>query len=605
MVVRFGATDYVVCIIMLLISASIGFYYRFTGGRQSTKLEYLLAGRNMSFVPVAFSLLASFMSAITLMGVTTENYMYGTQFVVINLAYGIATPVAAYLFLPTFFNLQEYTVYQYLEYRFGSSTRVVCSVTFTLMMVLYAGIVLYAPAQALSAVSGLDIVFSLITIGLVCTLYSSLGGMKAVLITDVFQTVLMFAAVFLVVIVGSRSVGGLSEVFRIAQEGGRLQLFDLSLDPRRHATLWTQLVGGFFLYLSLYAVSQAQVQRLLSVGSLRRSQMALWLQWPILTSLSLTTSLAGLVIYANYRGCDPLLAGRITKRDQLLPYFVMDKVGHITGLPGLFLAGIFSGSLSTVSSAVNSIAAICIQDFIRPLSCWQRVSTVRMELVVTKLCSYTFGVLFVLLAYALSMFESKLLQMSLAVFGAVGGPLLAVFSMGMFTTSANQKGVLCGLFCGLLTTFVLQLAPLFFPNLSQSSGALPVSDAFCLNTTSATLSTISGNYSASSLSPNPYANVEYTWYQSIFSVSFMWMSLLGFSVCYTVGMVMSVCCRCCENSPEGVRVVYLDSSLLSPPLARLYFRLGWLPRCSNSGFDNLGQAAFSPTHDGVELQTKL
>lgn len=159
MVVRFGATDYVVCIIMLLISASIGFYYRFTGGRQSTKLEYLLAGRNMSFVPVAFSLLASFMSAITLMGVTTENYMYGTQFVVINLAYGIATPVAAYLFLPTFFNLQEYTVYQYLEYRFGSSTRVVCSVTFTLMMVLYAGIVLYAPAQALSAVSGLDIVF--------------------------------------------------------------------------------------------------------------------------------------------------------------------------------------------------------------------------------------------------------------------------------------------------------------------------------------------------------------------------------------------------------------------------------------------------------------
>lgn len=126
--------DYIILSILLLISASIGVYYRFSGGRQRTtkvnfnyfcKLhqllsifvsqEYLLADRNMSFIPVAFSLMASFMSSITLLGVSSENYLYGTQFVVINLAYIIGTPLAAYFYLPVFYKLQNASVYKVLK----------------------------------------------------------------------------------------------------------------------------------------------------------------------------------------------------------------------------------------------------------------------------------------------------------------------------------------------------------------------------------------------------------------------------------------------------------------------------------------------------------
>ena len=121
------------------------------------------------------------------------------------------------------------------------------------------------------------------------------------------------------------------------------------------------------MYLSLYAVNQAQVQRLLSVKSLPRAQMALWLQLLILFVLSFSMMTAGLVMYAYFRGCDPVKSQQIGSGDQLLPLFVMRTMSDVPGLPGLFVAGILSGSLSTVSSAINSLAAVTIEDYVRPL----------------------------------------------------------------------------------------------------------------------------------------------------------------------------------------------------------------------------------------------
>ena len=148
----------------------------------------------------------------------------------------------------------------------------------------------------------------------------------------------MFAAIFAVIIRGSLAVGGVREVLRIAADRGRLQFFNVSADPTVRHTLWTQLIGGMFVYCSIYAVNQvqrtedilhmaiyerlttnitqAQVQRLLTLGTLRRSQLSLWVSWPILTLLSLSTSLAGLTVFAYYKDCDPVAEGRILKGDQ-------------------------------------------------------------------------------------------------------------------------------------------------------------------------------------------------------------------------------------------------------------------------------------------------
>ncbi|KAL7723856.1 hypothetical protein ACLKA6_016066 [Drosophila palustris] len=135
-----------------------------------------------------------------------------------------------------------------------------------MQMILYMGIALYAPALALQAVTGIPKGMAILVLGLVCTFYSTLGGLKAVLITDVFQSFLMFAAIFAVIAVSAIKAGGLGTIWEVARERERLKFFEFSVDPTVRHTWWNLIIGGMVTYLSLYGVNQTQVQRLLSVG---------------------------------------------------------------------------------------------------------------------------------------------------------------------------------------------------------------------------------------------------------------------------------------------------------------------------------------------------
>jgi len=137
--------------------------------------------------------------------------MYGTQFVVINISYGLATPIAAYLYLPVFYKLQATSAYEYLEKRFGQSTRIAASLAYSIQMILYVGIVLFAPALALEVVTGMSHKLAILVIGCTVIFYCCIGGMRAVLLTDVFQSILMFVAIFLIIGSGIYYAGGVSE----------------------------------------------------------------------------------------------------------------------------------------------------------------------------------------------------------------------------------------------------------------------------------------------------------------------------------------------------------------------------------------------------------
>jgi len=182
-----GVLDRVVFVAMLIMSASIGVYYRLTGGKQKTTEEYMLGDKNQSIVPVAFSLMASFVSAIFMFGLSAEVFYRGTQFSIIFIAYTLATPVIGYVYLPVFFKQGNLSLYEYLEKRFGRSTRVATSLAFSIQMILYMSIVMYVPALTLEAVTGVPLTASIAIVGIVCVFYSTIGGIKAVIVTDVFQ----------------------------------------------------------------------------------------------------------------------------------------------------------------------------------------------------------------------------------------------------------------------------------------------------------------------------------------------------------------------------------------------------------------------------------
>ncbi|KAJ9601324.1 hypothetical protein L9F63_000546, partial [Diploptera punctata] len=532
---KFGTWDYVVLALMLVVSAGIGVYYRFTGGRQRTTQEYLLGDRSLSVFPVAVSLMASFMSAITLLGVSSENYSYGTQFIVINFSYGIATPIAAYLYLPVFFKLQATSAYHYLELRFGQVTRLAASFAFSLQMILYMGIVLYAPALALEAVTGLPKTIAVVSIGVVCTFYSTIGGMKAVIITDVFQSLLMFAAVWLIVIKGSIDAGGVLEVWRIAVEGNRVELDNFDPDPTVRHTWWGLVIGGCFTYLSLYAVNQTQVQRLLTLRHLKKSQRALWVSWPVLTLLSLSTSFSGLCIYAFYHKCDPKESGQISAYDQLMPLYVVDTMRHMPGLSGLFVAGIFSGSLSTVSSAVNSLAAVTLEDYLKPL--YARIyGTALPESrggLFSKILALLYGILCLGIAFAAEHLGG-VLQASLSIFGVVGGPLFGLFTLGMFFPSANQLGAVSGLSVGLAIALWVG-----FGGPKPAPHMLPMSTEGC-PADSNNVTTVVGDEN-----PDDYF--------ILYKISYMWYVVIGFLITLLVGLVISHIANSLRKVPAAGR----------------------------------------------------
>lgn len=571
----FGTADYAVFITVLVASAAVGLYYRLTGGRQRTTSEYLLADKNMSVIPVAFSLMASFMSAVTLLGVPAENYMYGTQFVLINLSYIFGTFIAAFLYLPVFFNLQTTSVYEYLQLRFGKPTRIVASISFITQMILYMSIVLYAPALALNAVTGFSKWASILSVGFVCTFYSTIGGMKAVLWTDLLQSFLMFAAIFTVIIRGLCDQG-FSTIWQIAEEGQRIQFFNWSPDPTVRHTFWTQMLGGIFTYTSLYGVNQAQVQRLLTVKSLPKSQVALFLNWPVLTLLSLTSSFSGLVVYSKYYDCDPLKSNRISSIDQLLPLFVVDYLSHLPGLNGLFVSGILSGALSTVSSAVNSLAAVVVEDFIRPC-CPSKHKNDKIFARWSKGLALGFGLACIALTYLVEQLGG-ILQASLTIFGIIGGPLLGLFSLGMFCYRCNQTSALIGYACSIILSFYIGLgafiAKPYIPKLPQlvEGCTLPNDTSLLLTLNMSYITPKFSNIYSSTNSPwnndgnftTTATSLDIDKNQDIpypYLISYMWYAPIGFFTVIIVGIIVSFF----TGPPD-----YLNPELLSPPFAYLY-----------------------------------
>ncbi|XP_041952256.1 solute carrier family 5 member 6a isoform X2 [Alosa alosa] len=485
---HFTTLDYVIFVILLVASTGIGLFYAFSGGRQRTTQEFLLADRSMSCFPVSLSLLATFQSAVAILGAPSEVYTHGTQYWFLGCSYFLGLLIPAHIFIPVFYRLRLSSAYEYLELRFNKTVRICGTVTFIFQMVIYMGVVLYAPALALNAVTGFDLWGAVLAMGLVCTLYTTLGGLKAVIWTDVFQTIVMFAGQLAVIIVGTHQAGGITEVWRKAQNGNRISGLDLNPDPLERHTFWTLSVGGIFLMLALYGVNQAQVQRYLSSRTEQEAVMSCYVVFPCQQIVLTLGCLMGLVMYARYGEDSPLDKGYVQTNDQMVLYFVMDVLRDLPGLPGLFVACLFSGALSTISSAFNSLATVTMEDLIKPYFPAMKESRATL---LSKGLALGFGMVCLAMAYIASLMGS-VLQAALSIFGMVGGPLLGVFCLGMFFPWANSVGALVGLVAGLVMAFWIGIGS-FVTRLSVPD-TLPAVNTTAIpsisNTTTATMMTI-------------------------------------------------------------------------------------------------------------------
>ncbi|XP_077400906.1 sodium-coupled monocarboxylate transporter 1 isoform X4 [Vanacampus margaritifer] len=431
----FAAADYVVFAFMLAVSAAIGVYYAWTDRALKSSDDFLTGGRRLTALPVSLSLTASFMSAITVLANPAEVYRYGASIVFYGLSYFMSMVVTSEVFLPVFYRLSITSIYEYLELRFSRATRLLGTLLFIVQTILYTGIVIYTPALALNQVTGMDLWSAVISTGVVCTFYCTMGGLKAVVWTDVFQVGVMLAGFLLVIIRCVVLKGGVGLIISDSRQGGRLDIWDFDPKPQKRHTFWTVTFGGTFVWVSIYGINQAQVQRYISCKSITHAKLSLFINLIGLCCILLSSVFAGLCLYSVYKNCDPWTAGIVSAPDQLMPYLVMDILGDYPGLPGLFVAAAYSGSLSTVSSSINALAAVTVEDLIKP---HMTVSDKKLSFI-SKVLSFLYGVLCIGMA-GLASLMGGILQATISIFGIIGGPLLGLFSLGIICPFANSKG---------------------------------------------------------------------------------------------------------------------------------------------------------------------
>ncbi|XP_061075950.1 sodium-coupled monocarboxylate transporter 1 [Conger conger] len=536
----FSVWDYVVFAGTVLAAAAVGLFQAIRGRRETSSAEFLLGGRQMTAVPVAMSLTASFMSGITVIGTPAEAYRYGTPFWLFAISYGLMSSFTAEVFVPLFYRLGITSTYEYLEMRFNKLIRVIGTTMYIIQTALYTGMVIYAPALALNQITGLNLWGVLVATGAVCIFYCALGGLKAVIWTDVFQMVIMLAGFVAVIAQGAVLRGGLATIWNDAYEGGRLNAFDFDPDPLKRHTFWTIVVGGSLMWVSIYAINQSQVQRYISCRTLTQAKLSLYVN---MLGLWLTVSLAvfsGLTMYSIFRNCDPLANDDIGALDQMLPYLVMAILSDFPGVPGLFVAAAYSGTLSTVSSSINALVAVTVEDFVKPI--WPNLSE-RKVLWINMGLSVFFGLLCIGMAGVASMMGS-ILQAALSIFGMISGPLLGLYFLGMFFRCANSTGGVVGLCSGLLLTLWVGIGAQVYPPLPEKTLALNVSVAGCNR--SLDLSTVAPWSSAVPLTPLPPPDrpaLADSWY----SLSYLYFCPLGTLATLFFGLLASAATGGCKQ----------------------------------------------------------
>ncbi|CAG0920870.1 unnamed protein product [Notodromas monacha] len=387
---KMSTVDYIVVALFMLVTLVIGLFASWKSSKSMTSKDMVIH-KGMSLPSVVLSLTATFLSAILLVGTPAEVYAYGIEWLVVCLGYILALPIAVFTAVQTLYPLEISSIFEYFQLRFGGrSVRSMAAFLYAAVMMFYSGTALYAPIIAIASITDVPEWAGILIAGSICTLYTAVGGVRAVIWVDSFQFLVMLGSAVALAGFGSSLVGGVHQVIQISKKFHRTNLFE-----------------------------------------------AVALNVPSMIMLTALACYCGLVVFANYAYCDPLLVDPSRKTDQIVPLFLVDKMRGFIGLPGLFIAGIFSGALSSVSSALNALAGIAWEDGLK-LTVWGKKADESQKLVAIRLLGITFGIWAIFLAFICSVIGSTLLEINVTLNTTLCTPLIMMFFSSQFMPFVNK-----------------------------------------------------------------------------------------------------------------------------------------------------------------------
>ncbi|GAB6022601.1 hypothetical protein CHUAL_006699 [Chamberlinius hualienensis] len=436
--------DYITLSALVILSSIIGLYHVFKSRTSKSTKDFLVASKDLGLFPLILSTMATFFSAIGMLGFPVEVYMNGLIFSFIIIPKLMHIPIAIFLYLPLFYKLNKNTIFEYLELRFSKTIRTFTSLLLFFHLMLFTAVVIYAPALAISQVTGLHLWASVTSIGFICVIYTSMGGLKAVVWADVTQSLVMIAVLLTVVIKGLTHVGGIHVAWDLLQKGNRTIISDSG--SQSQYTIWTFVLANPTCLIGITTLNQQFMQRYLSNSSLKRAQLCYIGGQMAIGLAQILVILTGVAMYAHYHDCDPLLSGQIKVRDQQMALFAMESLSFFKGLSGVFVAGVMCATLSTLSSTLNALTAVTISDYIKPMK--PHISDVAL-MKLSKVLVVVYGVVCITLV-ALAENIGGIVQETFGIGGIASGPVVTIFTLGMLFPWVNSKGATVGFMCAIV-----------------------------------------------------------------------------------------------------------------------------------------------------------
>lgn len=517
----------IVFVIELLLSLSIGIYY---ATRQKSSSAYIHGDKGLSLLPVILSYAVTYTSAISIQGIPAEVYVHGIEILSFSIAYCISACIAAFTFVPLFYELKLTSVFEYFMMRYNSRfIYLFACIISCIRMMVYSSLVILGPSEALESILGIPVQYCIIILSSVCIIYTSVGGIQGVIWTDVLQSMIMIVGLFVLLIFGSLQVG-----FGTAwQQLEHHQRTTLHYNP----SMWQRTSVWFMFYHllpGLYSTTYpSSVLRYGGLKTLNQAKLSVVFAYLGVLFFDLLIMAVGIVIFGYYAnsGCGPLEDNHISSANQILPFFIIDVLNY-PGIPGLFVSILAAGALSSASSNLNASAISFLKDVILPvfpqLSDYKKTNLLKLLVVLFGFISIAFTFLF---KYA----KGSIYQISTACMSILAAPIGSAFLLGALIPTTSSKSIIISSFCSLAISLWISLGNLIHGIHWESSSSIDESCLVTSNTSS--ISYFNNNTTSSN---NGQENTSNNFLIHLYSISPYTYGFINAIVMLTIGSVLTL-----------------------------------------------------------------
>jgi solute:Na+ symporter, SSS family len=442
--------------------------------RQQTTEDYFLARRAMPWLPVAMSMFASLTSAITFMGLPARAYEENISLILVCIVSPLLVPVLTCVLYPAYRRHNVTTSYEFIGLRFGRPGRTAVSILFVLARLGWMGTVIYAPALALSTATGISLWMAILLMGTLATLYTALGGLAAVLWTDVVQfLILVLGAIWVATSLVTDTPGGFEGIWHTAREAGRLDIGGWRLNWREMSGL-AVLVSFFLKMLQEYGTDQVGVQRMLAIRKPNGVIKAATFNAAVDVIMIALLLFIGLGLLAYYQA-NPALAPT-GKADSILPHFIVHALP--AGVSGLLISAIFAAAMSSMDSGINSMATVITNDLIKPF----RRQTVAdaTDVKLARLLTAAIGLVATLFAFGIGRM-AHMVNAFATFMGMFSAPVLALFLLGFISKRTRFAAWCIGVIPAIIAVMAAKRADVHWVYLFPLSFFISFSVGFLLS----------------------------------------------------------------------------------------------------------------------------